>query len=75
MSTSIQLYTLLEKTSSFFSFFKFATESKKYLGVRFDAYPDYKQKRATKSVFLDMPKNSIIIQKKGKARKNGFALW
>ncbi|MCC8085739.1 MAG: hypothetical protein LIP15_16125 [Clostridium sp.] len=38
MSTSIQLYTLLEKTSSFFSFFKFATESKKYLGERFDAY-------------------------------------
>lgn len=38
MSTSIQLYTLLEKTSSFFSSFKFATESKKYLGERFDAY-------------------------------------
>lgn len=38
MSTSIQLYTLLEKTSSFFSFFKFATESKKNLGERFDAY-------------------------------------
>ena len=38
-------------------------------------YPDYKQKRAAKSVFLDMPKNSIIIQRKGKARKNGFALW
>ncbi|WP_207671130.1 hypothetical protein [Clostridium sp. 1001271st1 H5] len=35
MSTSIQLYTLLEKTSSFF---KFATEFKKYLGERFDAY-------------------------------------
>ena len=38
MSISIQLYILLEKTSSFFGFFKFATESKKYLGERFDAY-------------------------------------
>ena len=38
MSTNIQLHILLEKTSSFLSFFKFAMESEKYLGERFDAY-------------------------------------
>ena len=53
MSTSIQLYTLLEKTSSFFSFFKFATESKKYLGERFDAYFLFYHRRPYKSLITE----------------------
>ena len=53
MSSSIQLYTLLEKTSSFFSFFKFATESKKYLGERFDAYFLFYHRRPYKSLITE----------------------
>lgn len=40
-----------------------------------NACPDYKLKGAARAVLLDIHKISIIIQKKGKTQKNGFALW
>ena len=52
MSTSIQLYTFLEKTSSFLSFFKFAIESKKYLGERFDADVMEKRSELSRSMII-----------------------